>query len=94
MQAQRKKVCKLTNTAEFEYHADLQPNLISSLQMTPASKGTIIVGMCEGLLHLHSKDIVHQDLKPENIMVSGSGVCSFTCCKDTMKTFWGEAAGR
>lgn len=39
--------------------------------MTPANKGNIIIGMCEGLLHLHSKDIVHQDLKPENIMVSG-----------------------
>ncbi|MEQ2245275.1 hypothetical protein ILYODFUR_025923 [Ilyodon furcidens] len=25
--------------------------------------------MCEGLLHLHLNDIVHQDLKPENIMV-------------------------
>lgn len=44
---------------------------LSSLQLTPSNKGTIIVGMCEGLLHLHSKDIVHQDLKPENIMVSG-----------------------
>lgn len=41
------------------------------LQLTPPNKGTIIIGMCEGLLHLHSKDIVHQDLKPENIMVSG-----------------------
>lgn len=81
MQAQRKTVCKLTNTAEFEYHADVQPNLISSPQMTPASKGTIIVGMCEGLLHLHSKDIVHQDLKPENIMVSGSGVCPLQVAK-------------
>lgn len=29
--------------------------------------------MCEGLLHLHYKDIVHQDLKPENIMVSRGG---------------------
>lgn len=49
----------------------VQLNLISSLQLTPPNKGTIIIGMCEGLLHLHSKDIVHQDLKPENIMVSG-----------------------
>lgn len=39
------------------------------MQLTPSTKAIIIVGMCEGLLHLHSKDIVHQDLKPENIMV-------------------------
>lgn len=38
-------------------------------QLTPAAKRTIIVGMCEGLLHLHYKDVVHQDLKPENVMV-------------------------
>lgn len=39
--------------------------------MTPSTKATIVTGMCEGLLHLHLNDIVHQDLKPENIMVSG-----------------------
>lgn len=33
-------------------------------------KATIITGMCEGLNFLHLKDIVHQDLKPDNIMVS------------------------
>lgn len=48
----------------------IQLNLKLSLQFSPSVKGTIIIGMCEGLLHLHSKDIVHQDLKPENIMVS------------------------
>lgn len=48
----------------------LDPEFLSP-QLTPANKATIIIGMCEGLLHLHSKDIVHQDLKPENIMVSG-----------------------
>uniref|UniRef100_A0A665UWA1 non-specific serine/threonine protein kinase n=1 Tax=Echeneis naucrates TaxID=173247 RepID=A0A665UWA1_ECHNA len=58
---------------EFIFGEDLETTIFkassSKIQMTPANKGTIIVGMCEGLHHLHSKDIVHQDLKPENIMV-------------------------
>lgn len=45
--------------------------------MTPSIKGTIIIGMCEGLHHLHSKDIVHQDLKPENIMVSAEATALY-----------------
>lgn len=41
--------------------------------------------MCEGLLHLHYKDIVHQDLKPENIMVSRDGDDYFIVqCKHKM----------
>lgn len=58
---------------EFIFGEDLETTIFkaskSKIQLTPSIKGTIIVGMCEGLLHLHSKDIVHQDLKPENIMV-------------------------
>ncbi|MEQ2264913.1 hypothetical protein XENORESO_021815 [Xenotaenia resolanae] len=44
-------------------------NLERECELTPSNKATIITGMCEGLLHLHLNDIVHQDLKPENIMV-------------------------
>ncbi|XP_039474975.1 CBL-interacting serine/threonine-protein kinase 21 isoform X2 [Oreochromis aureus] len=58
---------------EFVFGEDLETTIFkaskSKISLTPANKGTIIVGMCEGLLHLHSRDIVHQDLKPENIMV-------------------------
>ncbi|XP_023265363.1 uncharacterized protein LOC111657426 [Seriola lalandi dorsalis] len=58
---------------EFIFGEDLETTIFkaskSKIQLTQANKGTIIIGMCEGLLHLHSKDIVHQDLKPENIMV-------------------------
>nr|XP_029131887.1 spindle assembly checkpoint kinase-like [Labrus bergylta] len=59
---------------EFIFGEDLETTIFkaskSKIQLTPSIKGTIIIGMCEGMLHLHSKDIVHQDLKPENIMVS------------------------
>ncbi|XP_016319899.1 CBL-interacting serine/threonine-protein kinase 1-like isoform X2 [Sinocyclocheilus anshuiensis] len=58
---------------EFICGEDLETTIfkvqLSKIQLTPAVKATIITGMCEGLLFLHSKDIVHQDLKPDNIMV-------------------------
>ncbi|XP_070768314.1 probable serine/threonine-protein kinase kinX [Enoplosus armatus] len=58
---------------EFIFGEDLETTIFkaskSKIQLTPSNRGTIIIGMCEGLLHLHSRDIVHQDLKPENIMV-------------------------
>ncbi|XP_034030054.1 serine/threonine-protein kinase Nek8 [Thalassophryne amazonica] len=58
---------------EFIFGENLETTIFktskSKIKLTPCTKATIIIGMCEGLLHLHSKDIVHQDLKPENIMV-------------------------
>nr|XP_055065358.1 uncharacterized protein LOC129447634 [Misgurnus anguillicaudatus] len=58
---------------EFIFGEDLETTIFKSasskIQLNPAVRATIITGMCEGLLHLHSKDIVHQDLKPDNIMV-------------------------
>ncbi|KAI7806688.1 uncharacterized protein zmp:0000000881 isoform X2 [Triplophysa rosa] len=58
---------------EFIFGEDLETTIFktqsSKILLTPAVRATIITGMCEGLLHLHSKDIVHQDLKPDNIMV-------------------------
>ncbi|XP_056618965.1 uncharacterized protein LOC130433224 [Triplophysa dalaica] len=58
---------------EFIFGEDLETTIFktqsSKIQLTPAVRGTIITGMCDGLHYLHSKDIVHQDLKPDNIMV-------------------------
>ncbi|KAF4076086.1 hypothetical protein AMELA_G00226480 [Ameiurus melas] len=58
---------------EFVFGEDLETAIFnvqkSKIQLTSSVKATIITGMCEGLNFLHSKDIVHQDLKPDNIMI-------------------------
>ncbi|XP_010903644.2 aurora kinase-like [Esox lucius] len=58
---------------EFIFGEELETTIFttfkSKIQLTQSIKATIITGMCEGLLHLHSKNIVHQDLKPDNIMI-------------------------
>ncbi|CAL1608034.1 unnamed protein product [Knipowitschia caucasica] len=58
---------------EFIFGEDLETALFkpqqSKMRLTRDMIKTIIRGMCEGLLYMHSKDIVHQDLKPDNIMV-------------------------
>ncbi|XP_038128348.1 probable serine/threonine-protein kinase MARK-B [Cyprinodon tularosa] len=58
---------------EFIFGEDLETTIFmaakSKIQLNVSNKATITTGMCEGLLHLHLNDIVHQDLKPENIMV-------------------------
>ncbi|KAI5611927.1 CBL-interacting serine/threonine-protein kinase 25-like [Silurus asotus] len=58
---------------EFIFGEDLETAIFSvqksKIQLTQSVKANVITGMCEGLTFLHTKDIVHQDLKPDNIMV-------------------------
>lgn len=58
---------------EFIFGEELETTIFhrhkSKIHLTPAVRCEVTAGMCDGLWYLHSKDIVHQDLKPDNIMV-------------------------
>ncbi|KAK2815251.1 hypothetical protein Q7C36_023517 [Tachysurus vachellii] len=58
---------------EFVFGEDLETAIFnvqkSKIQLSQTVKATIITGMCEGLNFLHCRDIVHQDLKPDNVMI-------------------------
>ncbi|XP_067292876.1 serine/threonine-protein kinase DCLK3-like [Pseudorasbora parva] len=41
----------------------------TSIQLTRSVIVKIIKGMCSGLREMHRKNIIHQDLKPDNVMV-------------------------
>ena len=36
----------------------------------------ICADVCEGMVYLHKRHILHLDLKPENVMVSSTNVCA------------------
>jgi len=42
-------------------------------KMSRSSAWTLIQGMAAGLAHAHSRNVVHADLKPHNIMITSSG---------------------
>lgn len=50
----------------------LEDLIFPSCKLLAVEKDHIILGMCKGLSYLHKKNIVHQDLKPNNVMVEHS----------------------
>ncbi|KAF8333056.1 kinase-like domain-containing protein [Cantharellus anzutake] len=56
-------------------------NVLEYLECTPAAdRRQLVVNMSEGLSYLHSMEIIHGDIKPENIVVDANGtglLCDF-----------------
>ena len=42
-------------------------------ELSPPRKMEILRGICDGMAMLHSKEILHLDLKPENVLISANG---------------------
>jgi serine/threonine protein kinase len=76
------KVFELDQDGEFVFFTMefLDGELLSSLierlhpgKISRSSAWAIIQGLGAGLAHAHSRNVVHADLKPQNIMVASSG---------------------
>jgi eukaryotic-like serine/threonine-protein kinase len=48
-------------------------DLILARQMKPDQALLLSLQLCDGLKHAHSRGVIHNDLKPENVMVDGDG---------------------
>nr|XP_033819757.1 probable serine/threonine-protein kinase DDB_G0284251 isoform X2 [Geotrypetes seraphini] len=55
---------------EYISGSTLEDLMFKNGALTDKANVIIIHGMCDGLNYIHMKNIVHQDLKPDNIMDS------------------------
>jgi serine/threonine protein kinase len=57
----------------FASQGTLRDLLRSEIIQLPSRKMELIHGICDGMIMLHSQDILHLDLKPENVLISADG---------------------
>ncbi len=64
--------CKFI-TMDYIEGRDLKSILVERGKIPPAEAVPIVQQVCRGLEAAHTEGVVHRDLKPQNIMVDGSG---------------------
>ena len=60
-------------TMDYIDGRDLKSILIERCKLAPEEAVPIVQQICRGLEAAHTEGVVHRDLKPQNIMVDGSG---------------------
>lgn len=73
MLAKRNKDDKfITNVLYFEYLENNLKDLIDNNFLSDTLKVRIVVDICHGMKHIHEHNMIHRDLKMENIMLNGA----------------------
>jgi serine/threonine protein kinase len=72
-------------------------DLVKSRRLSPQESTRIIIDACRGLAHAHKRGLIHRDIKPGNIMVTGEGqvkMTDFGLARDIFRESAGEEEGR
>eukprot|EP00744_Colponema_vietnamica_P014248 GILI01019949.1.p1 GENE.GILI01019949.1~~GILI01019949.1.p1 ORF type:complete len:547 (+),score=91.14 GILI01019949.1:44-1684(+) len=64
-----RKECVGVNKKEIPISSDLFNCIVANSRLLPAKSAVIVKGVLQGLNHLHEKNIVHRDMKTENIVL-------------------------